>query len=457
MTTKPATAPFATIVLAAGHGTRMKSDLPKVLHPLAGRPMLSQLLATLEALGPTKQIVVVSPENQDAITSNIPGLETAVQSSPRGTGHAVLAAQDKLSDFNGDVLVLFGDSPLVSIETLEKMLNVRRSIKNPAVVVMGFRPEDSSQYARLILDSQANLVRIVERLDATNEESQIDLCNSGFMAIDGSMLNLLLDGIGTKNAKGEYYLTEIAEIANKAGRICSVVEASEIEAYGINSRDQLAQAEAIIQHRLRYKAMAMGTTLLDPDSVYFSYDTILGKDVTIQPHVYFGPGVTVGKNVTIKAFSHLEGCKIGADAMVGPFARLRPEAEIGKGARIGNFVEVKKAIIEEDAKVNHLSYIGDARVGEGANIGAGTITCNYDGFLKSFTDIGKGAFIGSNTALVAPVKVGAGAIVGAGSTVTREVAADSLVVERSTQEESHGWAAKFRKRKLADKAGREKG
>jgi len=435
----------------------MKSKLPKVLHPLAGQPMLSQLLATLDALGSEKQIVVVSPENRDAISEERPELELAVQLTPLGTGHAVMAAQECLARFKGDVLVLFGDSPLVSIETLKAMLAARRSSANPAVVVMGFRPENTEQYARLILNDEGDLVRIVEHTDATDLERETDLCNSGFMAIDGAALGALLGGVGTNNSKGEYYLTEIVEIANRAGRACAVVEANEIEAYGINSRDQLAEAEAIIQHRLRHMAMSVGVTLLDPDSVYFSHDTVLGQDVTIQPHVYFGPGVTIGDNVTINAFSHLEGCHIAADACVGPFARLRPEAEIGEGTRIGNFVEIKKAIIEDGAKVNHLSYIGDARVGEGANIGAGTITCNYDGFLKSFTDIGKGAFIGSNSALVAPVKVGDGAIVGAGSTITREVASDALAVERSTQEEHQGWAVKFRKRKAAEKAARNRG
>jgi len=418
--------------------------------------MLSQLLATLDALGSEKQIVVVSPENRDAISEERPELELAVQHTPLGTGHAVMAALESFAGFKGDVLVLFGDSPLVSIETLKAMVAARRTSADPAIVVMGFRPEDTEQYARLILNNEGDLVRIVEHNDATDLERETDLCNSGFMAIDGSALGTLLDGISTNNSKGEYYLTEIVEIANRAGRACAVVEAGAIEAYGINSRGQLAEAEAIIQHRLRHMAMSVGVTLLDPDSVYFSHDTVLGQDVTIQPHVYFGPGVTIGDNVTINAFSHLEGCHIATDACVGPFARLRPEAEIGAGARIGNFVEIKKAIIENGAKINHLSYIGDARVGEGANIGAGTITCNYDGFLKSFTDIGRGAFIGSNSALVAPVKVGDGAIVGAGSTVTREVPADALAVERSTQEEHQGWAVNFRKRKAAEKAAKNK-
>jgi bifunctional UDP-N-acetylglucosamine pyrophosphorylase/glucosamine-1-phosphate N-acetyltransferase len=434
----------------------MKSDLPKVLHPLAGRSMLAQLLAVVDALGPEKRIVVVSPDNGDAIRAAVPGLDIAIQASALGTGHAVMAARENLAGFTGDVLVLFGDSPLVAAETLQAMLAARHSDSDPAVVVMGFRPADTAQYARLMIDENGdgngNLSRIVEHRDANEAERQTDLCNSGFMAIDGAILGQLLDGLGTDNAKGEYYLTEIVEIASRLGRACRVVEAGEIEAYGINSRDQLAQAEAVIQNRLRHRAMDVGVTLLDPDSVYFSHDTTLGRDVTVQPHVFFGPGVTVGDHVTINGFSHLEGCQVAAGAVIGPFARLRPEAEIGAGARIGNFVEIKKARIEDGAKVNHLSYIGDARVGMGANIGAGTITCNYDGFLKAFTDIGKGAFIGSNTALVAPVKVGDGAIVGAGSTITREVAADALAVERSKQQERQGWASSFRKRKAAEKA-----
>ena len=447
---------IATVVLAAGQGTRMKSKLPKVLHPLAGRSMLAQLLATVDALGSERRIVVVSPDNADAIGAAVPGLETAVQDPPLGTGHAVMAARENLAGFKGDVLVLFADSPLVASETLNAMLAARHGAGNPAVVVMGFRPADAAEYARLILDDKGNLDRIVEHRDASEAERGIDLCNSGFMAIDGAILSELLDGVGNDNAKGEYYLTEIVEIANRLGRTCAVVEAGEIEAWGVNSRDQLAQAEAVVQNRLRHAAMAGGVTLLDPDSVHFCHDTILGQDVSIGPNVFFGPGVRVDDDVTIQAFSHLEGCHISNGANIGPFARLRPEAEIGKDVRIGNFVEVKKARIEDGAKVNHLSYIGDARVGEGANIGAGTITCNYDGFLKSFTDIGKGAFIGSNSALVAPVKIGDGAIVGAGSTVTRDVAADALAVERSAQKELSDWALSFRKRKSAEKAAQKK-
>ena len=451
---------IAAVILAAGQGTRMKSKKPKVLHPIAGRPMLAQLMATIDALaaepGVARRIVVVSPENGDAIQRALPGIELAVQDPPLGTGHAVMAAAGKLSEFRGDVLILFADSPLVSAETLRAMLAARHGPLDPAVVVMGFQPLDSAEYARLILDDGGNLRGIVEHRDASPAEREIGLCNSGFMAIDGAILPALLKGIGNANAKGEYYLTEIVELANRMGRRCAVVEAGEIEAWGVNSREQLAQAEAVVQNRLRHAAMAAGATLLAPDSVYFCHDTILGQDVTIGPNVFFGPGVRIGDDVTVHAFCHLEGCRIAAGANIGPFARLRPETEIGEGVRIGNFVEVKKAHIEDGAKINHLSYIGDARVGMGANIGAGTITCNYDGYLKSFTDIGKGAFIGSNTALVAPVKVGDGAVVGAGSTITSEVAADALAVERSEQIQKTGWAAAYRKRKTAEKAAQNK-
>ncbi len=452
--------PIAAVILAAGQGTRMKSKMPKVLHPIAGRPMLAQLMATIDALagdpGVARRIVVVSPEHGDAIRDEVPGIELALQDPPLGTGHAAMAAGEKLAEFTGDVLVLFADSPLVSKETLRAMLAARHGPSDPAVVVMGFRPAESAEYARLILDDGDNLQAIVEHRDAGPAEREIELCNSGFMAIDGAILPELLKQLDNDNAQGEYYLTGIVEIANRMGRCCTVVEAGEVEAWGINSRDQLAQAEAVVQNRLRHAAMAAGATLLDPDSVFFCHDTILGQDVTIGPNVFFGPGVSIADDVTVHAFSHLEGCQVAAGANIGPFARLRPEAEIGQGARIGNFVEVKKARIEDGAKVNHLSYIGDARVGAGANIGAGTITCNYDGFLKSFTDIGKGAFIGSNTALVAPVTVGDGAIVGAGSTITHEVAADALAVERSAQEQKTGWAASYRKRKAAEKAAQRK-
>lgn len=443
---------LATVILAAGMGTRMKSDLPKVLHPLAGRPMITQLTATLGALSPQREIVVVSPANRDAVEAAVPGMRIAVQDPPLGTGHAVMAALEALDGFQGTVLTLFADSPLIGVETLRRMIELREQPDGPAVVVMGFRPEDPAEYGRLILDADGRLDRIVEHRDASAEERAVGLCNSGFMAIDGEILSELLSRVTNDNPKGEYYLTDIIAIARDMQRHCAVVEGSEIEAMGINSRAQLAQAEAVLQHRMRMAAMDAGATLLDPATVWFSHDTVLGRDVTVGPSVFFGPGVSVGDGVTINAFSHLEGCSVADGAQIGPFARLRPEAEIGEKVRIGNFVEVKKARIEKGAKVNHLSYIGDARVGEGANIGAGTITCNYDGFLKHFTDIGKGAFIGSNSALVAPVSIGDGAIVGAGSTITGDVAGDALAITRAEQAERAGFAASFRERKQAEKA-----
>lgn len=442
---------LATVILAAGMGTRMKSRLPKVLHPLAGRPMIAQLSATLAALEPDKQVVVASPDNREAIAAATPGMALAVQDPPLGTGHAVMAARDALNGFDGTVLTLFADSPLVGVETLQRMLEVRQGADDPAVVVMGFRPEDTAEYGRLIVDGDGRLDRIVEHRDANEEERAVGLCNSGFMAIDGTLLPALLDSIGNDNPKGEYYLTDIVAAARAMQRTCAVVEGSEIEAMGINSRAQLAQAEAVLQNRMRLAAMDAGVTLSDPSSVWFSHDTVLGRDVSVGPNVFFGPGVSVGDDVTIHSFSHLEGCHVGDGARIGPFARLRPEAEIGENVHIGNFVEVKKARVEKGAKVNHLTYIGDARVGAGANVGAGTITCNYDGFFKHFTDIGAGAFIGSNTALVAPVTVGDGAIVGAGSTISGNVSADALALTRSQQVEKAGFAADFRERKSAEK------
>ncbi len=450
---------IAAVVLAAGQGTRMMSKKPKVLHPIAGRPMLAQLLATVDALGAEmsveRRIVVVSPGNGEAIQAAVPGIELAVQDPPLGTGHAVMSAGEQLSGFTGDVLVLFADSPLVSVETLGAMLAARRGASDPAVVVMGFRPQDSAEYARLILDDSGDdcgdLQRIVEHRDASEAEREIDLCNSGFMAIDGAILAQLLDGIGNDNAKGEYYLTDIVALARGDGLACVVVEGDEEELLGVDNRVDLALAEMIAQDRLRTRAMENGATLSDPGSVFFSYDTVLGSDVTVEPNVVFGPGVTVGDGASIKAFSHLEGARVAAGATVGPFARLRPGASVGAGAKVGNFVEVKNAVLHPGAKVNHLSYIGDAEVGEGANIGAGTITCNYDGFFKSRTIIGKGAFIGSNTALVAPVTIGEGAVIGAGSTIARDVEADALAITRADHRQIDGWAKSNRDKKNAIK------
>ena len=443
--------PTAAVVLAAGLGTRMKSTRPKVMHPLAGRPMIGHLLATLADVGFAKVVVVVGPDTPSVAAAVAPH-PTVIQAERLGTGHAVLAAREELAGFDGDVLILFGDTPLVRAETLKKMLAARRGPANPAVVVSGFRPADPGAYGRLIVGKDGNLEAIVEAREATPEQLAVTLCNSGFMAVDGKRLIGLLDRVTNTNAKGEYYLTDIVGLARADGCACAVVEGEEGEFLGINSRAELAEAEARVQAGLRARAMANGATLTAPETVHFSHDTKLGRDVTVGPYVVFGPGVTVGDEVEIFSFCHIEEATVARGARIGPFARLRPGAAIGVEAHIGNFVEIKNARIEDGAKANHLSYIGDARVGAGANIGAGTITCNYDGFFKSHTDIGANAFIGSNTALVAPVKVADGAIVGAGSVITRDVSADALALTRGPHEEKAGWAARFRTVKAAEKA-----
>ncbi len=445
----------AAIVLAAGLGTRMKSARPKVMHPIAGQPMIRHLLATLEVAG-IGDVVVVVGEGDDAVAAAAAPHATVTQHERLGTAHAVLSAREFLAGFDGDVLVLFGADPLITPETLDRLLAERRSAADPAVVVLGFRPPDPGLYGRLIVGDGGGLEAIVEARDATPEQLTVDLCNSGVMALDGRHLPGLLERIGNDNAKQEYYLTDVVALARADGLGCAMVEGDADELVGVDSRADLARAEALAQERLRAAAMAGGATLLDPDTVYFSFDTRLGQDVVVEPNVFFAPGVVAGDGVVIRAFSHLEGVSIAAGAQVGPFARLRPGAEIGENARIGNFVEVKNAVVESGAKANHLSYIGDARVGTGANVGAGTITCNYDGFLKSHTDIGAGAFIGSNTALVAPVRVGDGAIIGAGSVVAKDVAGDALAVTRAPHKELKGWAKRFRVRGKAAKAAKAK-
>ncbi len=435
---------LAVIILAAGKGTRMKSALHKVLHPLGGRPMLHHLMNTLDMLQPVRKVIVVGAGKAQVEQSVGDRAEIVVQEPQLGTGHAVQVTRDQLADFSGDILILYGDVPLLSSDTLKKLLDKRHSEKNPAVVVLGFEPEDTRAYGRLVLDDQGGLISIVEHKDATEDERAIGLCNSGIMAIDGARMFELLDRLDDNNAAKEFYLTDIVAIARSMGCECAVAVASESEVIGINSRSELAEAEAIFQTAKRQEFMDGGVTLLDPSSVYFSYDTEIASDVTIEPNVFFGPGVVVEENVTIRAFCHFEGATIRKNATVGPYARLRPKADVGAGAKIGNFVEVKKSVIKDGAKISHLSYIGDAIIGAGANIGAGTITCNYDGFNKSLTEIGAGAFIGSNTALVAPVSIGEGAIVGAGSVVTRPVSADALVVGRAKQKEIDGWARAFR-------------
>ncbi len=448
-----ASSKLAVIVLAAGMGTRMKSSLPKVMHPLAGRPMVSHLLDTVSGLAPDRMVVVVGPD-MDVVSKTVAPHPTVIQADRLGTGHAVAQAKAALGEFDGDVLVLYGDTPLITRATLERMLAERRGPRDPAVVVLGFKPADPGHYGRLVVGAEG-LKAIVEYRDATPDQRENPLCNSGVMAIDGNRLWSLIERVDNKNSKGEYYLTDIVALARADGATCTHVEGDPAELLGVNSRSELAVAEALVQARLRETAMDNGATLIDPATVWFSWDTRIGRDVTVWPHVVFGPGVRVGDNVEIKGFCHFEGCSIKDGVAAGPFARLRPGAEIGENAHIGNFVEVKKATIEAGAKVNHLTYIGDARIGAGANVGAGTITCNYDGFNKSFTDIGAGAFIGSNTSLVAPVKIGDGAVVGAGSVITKEVTPGALAVARGSQMELKGWAERFRAQQAAKKAKKE--
>ena len=442
--------PLAVIILAAGQGTRMKSALHKVLHPVAGRPMLLHLLASVAALEPERQVVVVGAgrEQVEAAVAGT-GAVIAVQDKQLGTGHAVAQAHEALAGFAGDVLILYGDVPLVSAATMRAMLDRLNRGDDPRAVVLGFRPDNAAAYGRIIADGQGMIGKMVEFKDASEAERAVTLCNSGLMAVRSTDLFVLLDQIGNDNAAGEYYLPDIIMLP---GAQSAVIETEAWEVAGVNSRVELAGVEAMWQARRRIEAMREGVTLVAPETVFFAHDTVLGRDVVVEPNVVFGPGVTVADDVVIHAFSHLEGARIERGAAIGPYARLRPGAEIGVKAKVGNFVEIKKARLGEGAKVNHLSYIGDAGVGAGANIGAGTITCNYDGFFKYRTEIGAGAFIGSNSALVAPVKIGDGAIVAAGSVVTQPVGDDSLCLVRPAQVSKPGWAAAFRERMVAKKA-----
>ena len=440
----------AVVILAAGLGTRMKSSLPKVMHPLAGRPMIKHLLHAIEGLAPQQACVVIGAE-MEAVARAVAPYPTVVQTERLGTGHAVLAAEPVLAGFPGDVLIVYGDTPLISAATMQRMLDVKRAQPRPAVVVLGFRPEDPGAYGRLVVDGAGRLQAIVEAKDAAPEQLKIGLCNAGMMVVDGRHLFGFLRALGNANAKGEYYLTDVVTLARAQQLECRVAEGDERELIGINSRADLARAEAFLQETLRQQAMAEGATLIDPATVYFSADTRLGRDVSIGPSVFFGPGVSVGDGVEIRAFCHIEGAVIGDGAIVGPFSRLRPGAVVAAQAHVGNFVEIKNATVEQGAKVNHLTYIGDARIGARANVGAGTITCNYDGYAKGFTDIGEGAFIGSNSSLVAPVKIGAGAIIGAGSVIARDVEADALALTRGPHMEKKNWGRAFRDRKDEEK------
>jgi bifunctional UDP-N-acetylglucosamine pyrophosphorylase/glucosamine-1-phosphate N-acetyltransferase len=437
--------PFAAVILAAGKGTRMKSDVHKVLHPVAGRAMLDHLLGVVEGLGPSAKIVVVgSGREQVEPLVQARGGDVVVQDKQLGTAHAVRQAEGKLASFAGDVLILYGDTPLVERETMANMLSRLHSADAPSVVVVGFRPDDPGAYGRIVAGEGGAIEKMVEYKDASPDERAIGLCNSGLMAVRAEDLFPLLARVGNDNAAGEYYLPDIVMLANQDGRRSVVIEAQPWEMAGVNSRAELALVEAEWQRRRRLKAMADGATLLAPDTVWFAHDTEIGRDCLIEPNVVFGPGVSVADGVTIRAFSHIEGATIETGAEIGPYARLRPGASIGEGAKVGNFVEIKKSRLGPGAKASHLSYIGDTDVGANANIGAGTITCNYDGFFKYNTNIGDGAFIGSNSALVAPVTVGANAIVAAGSVITRDVPADALALARGAQQERPGWAARFK-------------
>jgi bifunctional UDP-N-acetylglucosamine pyrophosphorylase / glucosamine-1-phosphate N-acetyltransferase len=440
---------LAVLVLAAGQGTRMKSALPKVLHPIANRPMIAHVLAAAAALQPARVIVVIAP-GMEAVAQAVAPAETVVQVAARGTGHAVAAARPALEGFTGDVLVLNGDAPLVTTATLEALLAERRRAPAAAAVVVGMRPPDTSPYGRLVLAGDGTVEAIIESRDCNAQQCQITLCNAGLWAIDGRHLFALIESIGTNNAKGEYYLTDIVAIARKRGLVCRAIEAPADEMVGVNSRVELAAAERLMQRRLRLAAMESGVTLVDPDTVYFSADTRIGRDSVVGPFVVFGPGVSIGEAVAIPAFCHMVQAKIGDRASIGPFARLRPGADLGDEVHIGNFVEVKNSRLETGVKANHLTYLGDTTVGARANIGAGTITCNYDGFEKFRTEIGEGAFIGSDTALVAPVSVGAGAITAAGSVITDDVPVDAMALARGEQVVKPKRAAEWRARRRAE-------
>ncbi len=447
MTLMPATQrPLAVVVLAAGKGKRMKSARSKVLHRLAGRPLIQHVLALLAELKPQETVVVVGP-GMPEVEAAVAPQRCVVQENQKGTGEAVQVTRAALADFarpGHDVLVAFGDTPLFRPETLAAMVAARDAEPRPDLVVMGFRAADPSGYGRILQDDSGAPRAIVEHKDAGPEERAIDLCNAGLMLVDGGRLFDWLGQLAPNNAQGEYYLTDLAGLAVRDGAGTALVEAPEEEVMGVDSRADLAVAEAVIQTRLRAAAMAGGATLVDPTTVWLSADTRLGRDVTIQPSVFIGPGVTIADEVEIRSFCHLEGVAIESGAIVGPFARLRPGAVIGPEVHIGNFVEVKKATLERGAKANHLAYIGDAKVGAGTNVGAGTIFCNYDGYAKHHCEVGPGVFIGSNAALVAPVTVGAGALIAAGSTVTGDVPADALAIARGKQTNIRDGAGRYR-------------
>jgi bifunctional UDP-N-acetylglucosamine pyrophosphorylase/glucosamine-1-phosphate N-acetyltransferase len=438
------------IILAAGEGTRMKSACPKVLHAVAGKPMLGQVIDTAKALNPEKTVIVTGSGRdrvEGYIKANHPEASIGVQHPQKGTGHAVMMARETFQGFEGDVLILFGDTPLIGAKTLQGVVDLHG---DQVLSLIGFEANDAGRYGRLVLGDDGGLERIVEFKDASEDEKSITFCNSGVMIAKAKDLFGYLDKLSNDNAAGEYYLTDVVGMVRGDGKKISVATGNEKEFQGVNTKADLAKAEKTLQKRLRKAALEAGVTLVAPKSVHFSHDTKLGADVTVWPNVVFGEGVVVEEGATIHSFSHLENCTVRKGASVGPYARLRPGADIGEGAKIGNFVEVKKSKVGKGAKASHLSYIGDATVGEGANVGAGVITCNYDGVNKFQTEVGEGAFIGSNASLVAPVKIGAGAIVGAGSVITKDVPGDDLAVSRAKQQNLSGAAKTFRTKRAKD-------
>jgi bifunctional UDP-N-acetylglucosamine pyrophosphorylase/glucosamine-1-phosphate N-acetyltransferase len=442
------------IILAAGEGTRMKSAVPKVLHRVAGRTLLAHVLGAVTEADIGDVAVVVGPGRDDVAAEArrmFPGASVHVQTERRGTAHAVLAAREAVARGHEDVLVLFADTPLIDPATLRHLREGLATGK--AVVALGFEAKDPTGYGRLVRDPEGSLLAIREHKDASATERALTLCNAGLMALAGRQAVAILEAIGDDNAQREFYLPDAVSVARSSGLQAGTILAAEEEVMGINDRVQLAAAEAVMQRRLREQAMRNGATLVAPETVFFSADTEIGRDVVIEPHVVFGPGVVIEDGAVIHSFSHLEGARVGKGVSVGPFARLRAGANLQEGARVGNFVEIKAAEIGRGAKVSHLSYIGDASIGAAANIGAGTITCNYDGYAKHRTEIGANAFIGTNSSLVAPVKIGAGAYIGSGSVITDDVASDALALGRGRQFEKPGWAKKFRASRKGVKTG----
>jgi bifunctional UDP-N-acetylglucosamine pyrophosphorylase/glucosamine-1-phosphate N-acetyltransferase len=446
--------PFAAVILAAGQGSRMKSSLPKVLHPVAQFPMIDHVLAALRPLAPARTVVIAAP-GMEKLMPRPDGVDFVVQAEPRGTGDAVAAAQPALQGFDGDVLVLYGDTPLITSGTIETVLAVRREGQAPDIVIAGMRLAEPGGYARLITAANGALEAIIEARDCSEAQRAITFLNAGPLVCAADKLFALLGAIDSNNAQHEYYLTSIVAVARKRGLVCRAIEVPADEMAGANDRAELAAIEALMQRRLRAAMMQSGVSLLAPETVFFAADTRIGQDSSIGPYVMFGPGVTIGRNVEILGFSHIAGARIGDQARIGPFARLRPGADLGEHVHIGNFVEVKNARLDTGAKANHLAYLGDAGIGARTNIGAGTITCNYDGVDKHRTEIGADVFVGTNSSLVAPITIADGSIIAAGSTITDNVPADALALGRGRQVTKPGRAADWRKQhnKKKDRAG----